>query len=92
MPAMAKASRAPERCSQRRSPRDGGTRGFFGFLMGGTCDGEGIPSRERHITSARRRIAHFATALREKPRPKVDDRGFPTKGVIAGTITAISIA
>jgi len=33
------------------SPGDGGSQGF-GFLKGGTCDGEGFPSR-RHFSTAR---------------------------------------
>jgi len=81
-----------QRCAQRRSPRDGGTRGFLGFLMGGTCDGEGSPSREAAYHFCTPTDGAFRHRLKRKPRPKVVDRGFPTKGVIAGTITAISIA
>ena len=44
---------------QRRSPRDGGaTRGFFGFRLGGTCDGEGTPTT---------RVAYHRQSISQSP-------------------------
>ena len=50
------------------------------------------PSREAAYHFRAPMDGAFRHSLKRKPRPKVSDRGFPTKGVIAGTITAISIA